>query len=300
MHWVPLKMLRGLMKKMAVSPVPKRPVGSVRDVSIDGPGGALILRIYQPAGEKVLRPLVVYFHGGGWFLGDLDGEDGACRDFCADLDCVVVSVDYRLAPEHRFPAAPDDCMAATRWAAAHAGELGADATRLALVGVSAGATLAITTALRCAAEGGPALHAIAPICPVTDLRAPSIHASRREFGIRKYGLTQRDVTYFTGLYLRDPDDALHPWVSPLLAPDLGSLPPCLLVTAQCDLLRDEGAALADAIAAAGAKVDYRCFAGLPHAFVGLGAVPIARRAIDEITAALGKLLEPRQFTITRP
>ena len=211
MHMVPLKWLRSLMKKMAVSPMPKRQVGFVRDVSIDGPGGALLLRIYQPAGEKVPRPLIVYFHGGGWILGDLDGEDGVCRDFCADLDCVLVSVDYRLAPEHRFPAAPDDCLAATRWAAAHAGELGADATRLALIGVSAGATLAIITALRCAAEGGPALHMIAPICPVTDLRAPSKHASRRQFGTRQYGLTQRDVAYFTGLYLRDPGDALHPW-----------------------------------------------------------------------------------------
>ena len=108
----------------------------------------------------------------------------------------------------------------------------------------------------------------------------------------------RDVAYFTGLYLRDPGDALHSWVSQLMAPDLGSLPPCLLVTAQCDLLRDEGAALAGAIAAAGVKVDYRCFAGLPHAFVGLGAVPIARRAIDDITAALAKLLEPVKSTIT--
>ena len=268
--------------------------------SIDGPGGALLLRIYQPAGEKVPRPLVVYFHGGGWFLGDLDGEDGVCRDFCADLDCVVVSVDYRLAPEHRFPAAPDDCLAATRWAAAHAGELGGDVTRLALAGVSAGATLAITTALRCGAEGGPALHAIAPICPVTDLRAPSKHASRRQFGTRQYGLTQRDVAYFTGLYLRDPGDALHPWVSPLLSPDLGSLPPCLLVTAECDLLRDEGAALAGAIAAAGVKVDCRCFAGLPHAFVAISAVPIARRAFDNLTAALAKLLEPTISTAVSP
>ena len=300
MHMVPLKWLRSLMRKMTVPPTPKRLVGSVRDVSIDGPGGALLLRIYQPAGENVQRPLIVYFHGGGWILGDLDGEDGVCRDLCADLDCVVVSVDYRLAPEHRFPAAPDDCLAATRWAAAHAGELGGDATRLALAGVSAGATLAITTALRCGAEGGPALHAIAPICPVTDLREPSNHASRREFGIRQYGLTQRAVVYFRGLYLRNSGDALHPWVSPLLAPDLGLLPPCLLVTAQCDLLRDEGAALAGAIAAAGVKVDYRCFAGLPHAFVGLGAVPIARRAIDDLTDALARLLESTNSTAMSP
>ena len=278
----------------ATSPLPIRTVGAVRDLSIDGPGGALPLRIYQPAGEKVPRPLVVFLHGGGWVLCGLDSHDEICRNLCADMDCVVVSVDYRLAPQHRFPAGADDCLAATRWAASHAGELGADAARLALVGDSAGATLAIATALRCAAEGGPALRAIAPLYPAADLRAPSIHASRREFGTRRnYGMTPREMAWYTGKYLRDAGDVLHPWVSPLLAPDLASLPPCLLVTAEVDALRDEGAALARAIAAAGVKVDYRCFTALPHGFMGFCAVPAARRAIDEVTAALAKLLELR-------
>ena len=140
-------------------------------------------------------PLVVFIHGGGWVLCGLESHDEICRNLCADMDCVVVSVDYRLAPQHRFPAGADDCLAATRWAAAsHAGELGADAARLALVGDSAGATLAIATALRCAAEGGPALRAIAPLYPAADLRAPSIHASRREFGTRRnYGMTPREM-----------------------------------------------------------------------------------------------------------
>lgn len=280
----------GIAAQAAASPFPKRPVGQVRDLSIAGPGGALPLRIYQPAGEKAPRPLVVYFHGGGWVLCGLDTHDDVCRDLCAEVNCVVVSVDYRLAPEHRFPAGADDCLAATRWAAAHAGELGADAARMALAGDSAGATLAITTALRCAAEGGLALRAIAPIYPASDLREPCMHASRQAFGTGEYGLSERDMRWFSGHYLRGPDDALHPWVSPLLSPDLGHLPPCLLATAQFDPLHDEGAALADAMAAAGVDVRYRSFDGLPHGFLNLGMAPAARRAIDDITATLAALL----------
>jgi acetyl esterase len=266
-------------------------VGQVRTIAIDGPGGALPLRIYQPENPRPRAPLVIYLHGGGFVLCDLETHDDICRQLCVRLAAVVVSVDYRLAPEHPFPAAIDDALAATRWAAANALALGADPARVAVMGDSAGGTLTLAVALRCASEQGPSLRMMAPIYPATDLREPSIHGSRERLGTGEYGMSARDLRWFTQQYLRSAEDAEHPWASPLLASDLAGLPPCVLVTAEFDPLKDEGAALADALAAAGVDVRYRCFARMPHGFFGLGAAPAAGRAFAEITALVAELLE---------
>jgi len=271
---------------------PARPVGSVQDLQIDGPGGALPLRIYRPEGPATDAPLVVFAHGGGFVLCDLDTHDDPCRDLCAELGAVVVAVDYRLAPEHPFPAGLNDTVAAFEWAVAQAVSLGASATRTALVGDSAGANLAVSAALRLATEGGPRPRVLGAIYPAADLRLPSPYASVRELGSGEYGLSERVMAYFSKLYLPRPEDASHPWVSPLLSQHLDQLPPCVLVTAEYDPLRDEGQALAARIQAAGVDIEHTCYEGLPHAFLNMAGVSsVAARACADFHARLRRRLE---------
>lgn len=212
-------------------------VASAVDRNMPGPAGPLRLRAYAPLGTGPF-PLLVFFHGGGGVVCDLDTHDALCRNLSAAAGCVVASVDYRLAPEHRFPAAPDDCLAAIRWGAEHAAELGADPARVAVAGDSAGGNLAAVTALRVRDEGGPRLAGQLLIYPATDLVLPAM-PTFVENG-EGYGLTARDVAWFRDKYLNDPAEAMHPHISPLRAPDLRSLPPALVITAEYDPLRDEG------------------------------------------------------------
>lgn len=263
---------------------PARHVDRVEDRSIGGPGGPLPLRLYRPS-TKASAPLLVFLHGGGHVLCNLDTHDDLCRDLSAELDAVVVSVDYRLAPEQPFPAAINDAVAAVHWAVAQATALGADAAQLCLVGDSAGANLAIAAALQMLEQGGPRPALLALIYPVTDMRADSgsRYRSRAEMGNGDYGLGQRQIAYLCGLYLPDAALGESPLATPLLSPRLHELPATLLSTAEYDALRDEGQALGDALAAAGVAVDQRCYAGLPHAFVQLvGASAAARAAWQDI------------------
>jgi acetyl esterase len=265
---------------------PARHVDRVEDRSIVGLGGPLPVRLYRPA-TKASAPLLVFLHGGGHVLCNLDTHDDLCRDLSAELDAVVVSVDYRLAPEHPFPAAINDAVAAVHWAVAQATTLGADAARLCLVGDSAGANLAIAAALQMLEQGGPRPALLALIYPVTDMRADSgsRYRSRAEMGNGDYGLGQRQIAYLCGLYLPDAELGESPLATPLLSPLLHALPATLLSTAEYDALRDEGQALGDALTAAGVAVDQRCYAGLPHAFVQLvGASAAARAAWQDILA----------------
>ena len=205
-------------------------VASVADRSIPGPAGPLGLRVYTPRGGSVPFPLLVFIHGGGFVVCDLGTHDALCRNLCAGAGCVVASVDYRLAPEHRFPAAPDDCLAATRWAAEHAAELGADPARVAVGGDSAGGNLAAVVALRVRDEGGPRLAAQLLLYPTTDAAAaamPSLVENAEGFG-----LTARDMAWFKGHYLADPAQTTNPHASPLRAADLRGLPPALVQTAE--------------------------------------------------------------------
>ena len=197
-------------------------VASVADRSIPGPAGPLGLRVYAPRGGTGPFPLLVFFHGGGFVVCDLGTHDALCRNLCAGAGCAVASVDYRLAPEHRFPAAPDDCLSATRWAGEHAAELGADPARVAVAGDSAGGTLAAVTALRVRDEGGPRLAGQLLVYPPTDLELPA-RPSLVE-NAEGYWLTSKDMAWFRSLYLNDPSEARHPHASPMHAAELGADP----------------------------------------------------------------------------
>jgi acetyl esterase len=217
-----------VMASMSGEPVP---IQSTVDRRIPGPGGEIPVRAYTPAGSG-LRPLLVYFHGGGWVLGSLDTHDGICRELANGAGCVVVSVDYRLAPEHKFPAAADDCYAATQWAAAHAVELGAEATRLAVGGDSAGGNLAAVVAQMARDRGGPPIVFQLLIYPATVAAFDSPSYRQNAEG---YLLTAADMRWFWEHYLNGPADADNPYASPLRAKNLTGPPPALVITAEFDL-----------------------------------------------------------------
>ncbi len=261
------------------------PEEEVEDRTIAGPAGPLRLRIYRP-GVTAPAPVVAFFHGGGWVIGDIDTHDGSCRILSRRTGAVVVSVDYRLAPENRFPAALDDCDAATTWVATHAADLGADPTRLGVAGDSAGGNLAAAVTLRARARGGPAICAQALVYPGVDFTEvrPSVVANGEG-----YLLTAAAIRWFSAQYLGDHDPS-DPEASPLLA-DLAGLPPAVVATAEFDPLHDEGRAYADALIDAGVAVDLLDFPGLVHGFMGLGALsPGSARATDEVWAAFAALL----------
>jgi acetyl esterase len=261
---------------------PGADVAEVRDVSVPGPGGEIGVRVYRPEGEGPL-PLVAYLHGGGWVIGSLDGFDPLCRALANASGAVIASIDYRLAPEHPFPAAPDDARAAVRWLAEHAEELGGDPARLGIAGDSAGGNLATVTARRLRDDGGPALRFQALIYPVCDsaLNTPSY----REFE-QGFGLSAESMQRFWNLYL-DGSDGRHADASPLHAPDLSGLPPAFILTVAADVLRDEGEAYARALEAAGVPVTLRRYDGPIHGFFRwLAKSRLSREAVAEVGAAL--------------
>jgi len=263
---------------------PAAAIASAAEQVVAGPGGGLRLRIYRPLGAGPF-PLLVFFHGSGFVLCSLDTHDGICRNLCAGGGCVVVSVDYRLAPEHKFPAGLDDCVFATRWAADHAAVLDADAHRMGIAGDSAGGNLAAAAALRLRDEGGPALCGQLLIYPVTDYHTPGT-ASYRE-NAEGYGLTRDTMVWFWDHYLADPADAANPLASPLRADSLADLPPALVVTAEYDPLRDEGEAYAARLRAAGVPVAMSRWDGMNHGFFfWVGVVDRAADAMAESCAWL--------------
>ena len=261
----------------------KERVHAVEDRTIPGPAGEIPVRIYRPSAATGL-PVLVYFHGGGWVICDLETHDPTCRAISNGADCVVVSVDYRLAPEHKFPAAADDAYAATAWVAAHASELGADASRVAVGGDSAGGNLTAAVALMARDRGGPPLAFQVLIYPVLDLASES--ASRKENG-EGYFLTAAGMTWYEEQYLRDDADRKNVLASPLLADDLAGLPPALVVTAEYDPLRDEGEAYGRRLNEAGVPATVSRYDGMFHGFLAFaGALDGATRAQGEVFAAL--------------
>ena len=273
-------------------PQPAAPV-EVADRAIDGPAGPVPVRVYRRPGASAGAPLVVYFHGGGWVVCNLDTHDALCRRIALGADAVVVSVDYRLAPEHRFPAAPDDCAAATRWAVTHAAELGADPRRWVLAGDSAGGNLAAAVALRLRDEDGPRASGQLLVYPVTD--HPTAGFESYSAFADGYGLTRDVMTWFWDLYLGESPDAaraaaLSPQAVPLRAPDLRGLPPALVITAEYDVLRDEGEAYAARLREAGVPVEAERFAGMHHGFFNWGGVlDGADRAVARACDWIGQL-----------
>jgi len=263
---------------------PLEKIGRVEDLNIPHPARPIPIRVYTPTGDGPF-PCLVYFHGGGWVVCDLDTHDAICRAIARRSGAVVVAVDYRLSPEHKFPAAVEDCYAATLWAAANAKRLAVDPRRIAVGGDSAGGTLSTVMCLKSRDEGGPAIALQVLVYPVTNL-ASFDTPSYSEFD-EGYYLTRTEMEWFRSHYLARAEDALGPYASPLLAPDLRGLPPALVITAECDPLRDEGEAYAKRMAEAGVEVTCTRYAGMIHPFFSLGgAFSQGRRAIDQVAAAV--------------
>jgi len=255
-------------------------VADAEDRVIPGPAGLLGLRVYTPL-EATPGPLpgLIFLHGGGFVCGDLDTHDPLCRILCADSGCRVIAVDYRLAPEHLFPAAVADVHAATLWVLEHARELMVDPTRVAIAGDSAGATLAAVVCQLVGRSEGARLAAQLLLCPILDWSADT--PSRRAFA-QGYLLDTAAMARELACYLPAGQDAAHPHVSPLRVTDLRGQPPAYLHTAEFDPLRDEGAAYAERLRTAGVAVEHTCHGGMVHLFYGLGSVvPYAREMLRQ-------------------
>jgi acetyl esterase len=285
---IDLALLRAGMESPALlSPGDPEPVERVAERSVPGPGGAIRVRVYTPKGRGP-HPVLVYFHGGGFVLCSLDTHDGTCRSLANASGALVVSVDYRLAPEHRFPAAPEDCYAATRWVAEHAAQIGGDPSRVAVAGDSAGGNLAAVVALMARDRGGPALRFQLLIYPVTDCDFGT--ASYRE-NAEGYFLTTGMMRWFWSQYLAEPAAGAEAYASPLRAGNLRGLPPALCITAQYDPLRDEGEAYARRLREAGVAAALSRYDGMFHGFFGMSAqLDAAKRAVAEAGDALRKAL----------
>jgi len=285
------KEARQLFRDTRPASTPQPPaIGAVRNLPAEGPAGVIPLRLYRPRGvaDTTALPVFVYFHGGGWVIGDLDTHDVLCRQLAAEAGVSVVSVDYRLAPEHKFPAAVDDAWAATRWIVGHAGQLAIDPTRVAVGGDSAGGNLAAVVALMARDAGGPTLALQVLQYPVTDLSAET--RSYQDFA-EGYTLTRTGMRWFKAHYLDKPEDARDWRVSPLLAPSLAGVAPALIVTAGFDPLRDEGTAYAERLRDAGVTVDYVCYGGMLHGFTPMGKlIETGNRAVTLIAGALRQAL----------
>lgn len=265
------------------------PLPSVRAVTVPGAAGDLAARLYSPvAGDETL-PLLLFFHGGGWVLGGLDSHDAPCRHLCRDGRIRVLSVDYRLAPEHTFPAAADDALAVLRHVLAEPGRYHADPDRIAVGGDSAGGNITASACVRLAGAGerGPAFQLL--VVPAVDFSRRT--RSREMFG-EGYFLTEAHMDFYERSYLRTDADRTDPVASPLLAGDLSGLPPTHVSTAGFDPLRDEGEAFARAVEAAGVPVTLRRHASIVHPFLNtIGISRASRVALDEIVADLRAALE---------
>ena len=270
---------RAQMREMIPALGEPEAVAAVADRTLPGPVGEIPVRVYTPERAATL-PVLVYFHGGGWVIGDIETHDGLCRSLARSSGSLIVSVDYRLAPEHKYPAAVEDAYAATRWVAENAVSLGADPERIAVGGDSAGGNLAAVAALMARERGGPRLTFQLLIYPVTDhsFDTPSYHENAEGCLLRREAMA-----WFWNQYLSRPEEGKEPHASPLRAPDLSGLPPALVITAEYDPLRDEGEAYARWLEAAGVPVTLTRHDGMIHGFL-----PQGRAAIDEAGAALAE------------
>ena len=262
------------------------PVARVEEQMIPGPGGSIRLRLYWPkaAGAGSAVPAIVYYHGGGHVIGSLDTHDFVARNLCAGAEALVASVDYRMGPEHKFPAAVEDSFAALEWVHANAKALGADPDRIGVHGDSAGANLAAVVALMARDAGGPRLRLQSLVYPVADYTMST--PSYEEFAIGYGILTRNAMVWFRDHYLRSPKDAEDWRASPIKAPSLAGVAPAVVITAECDILHDDGERYAAALRGAGVPVEYREYPGMIHAFFGMvPAVDDAMNAQRAVWAA---------------
>jgi len=278
---------RVMFKELAMTDGEPVAVASIEDRTVSGPNGEVPVRIYRPEGAGPVGVLV-WIHGGGWVIGDLDTADPTARKLCASSEVVVVSVDYGLAPEHPAPEPLQDCWSVLEWVAAHAAEIGGDASRLAVGGDSAGGNLAAVIAQRSAAEGGPQLLLQALVYPVTDLTMSQPSYIENGEG---YFLTAKGMAWFTAHYLSGGAEARDAEQSPLFAQDLAGVAPAVVVTAEFDPLRDEGEAYAAKLEAAGVPVTVQRYDGMVHGFFSMSSItPVADQAVDMVADALRNAL----------
>ncbi|MBU6296906.1 MAG: alpha/beta hydrolase [Alphaproteobacteria bacterium] len=264
------------------------PIGKIQNRDMPGPGGNIALRLYTPvaAGGEAL-PAVVYFHGGGFVIGDLESHDAICRLLAEQSGARVIAVDYRLAPEHKFPAAVEDAFAAVNWVEANAADIGVDANRIAVAGDSAGGTLSAVVCQLAKAQGGPSIAAQLLMFPVTQLGGS--FSSLHEFAAG-YFLEKQTMDWFFGHYLPAWADLSDARLSPLLAESVGGLPPAYVMLGGCDPLHDEGLAYAEKLRAAGVPVTIADYPGMVHCFIFLQAiVPQAYTALTDAANALRRV-----------
>ena len=260
------------------------PVANIENRKIPGRGGEIPIRIYTPEGSGPC-PGVVYFHGGGWVICDLDTHDNVCRAIARRAGAVVVAVDYRLAPEHRFPAALEDCLDVTRWVAANATSLRIDSRRLVVAGDSAGGTMATVIATKARDAGSPAIALQVLVYPAINLSAADT-SSHQEFA-EDHFLTRSVMEWFVSQYFAKETDKMNPDASPKFIKDLRGVSRALVITAECDPLCDEGEDYAKRLQESGVPVTLTRYDGMIHPFLNfLGASPTAQKAVDQIAAAI--------------
>ncbi len=287
---IPLELAREqVIKGFAKMKIPVKQVSSTRNILARCECGDIPVRIYTPYGQGPF-PVMVFFHGGGWVLFNLDTYDPICTHLCSSAGCIVASVDYRLSPEFKFPAAIDDCFEAVKWISEHCNEWNGDPGSLNLAGDSAGGNLATVVAIRIRDEGGPVIKSQVLIYPATDYLQPE-KPSHIKFS-EGYGITMNDLRWFWDKYLEKEEDASNPWAAPLLAHDLSGLPPSYVIVSGYDPLRDEGILYAERLKEAGVRVHLSVYEDMIHGFLSyLGILKQAATAIEEISGWIKKINE---------
>jgi acetyl esterase len=271
--------LTGMLAELGGEPAT---VGDVRDVTIPVDGGEIPARVYSPDTTGI-HPIVVFYHGGGWVIGDLDSHDRVARQLCNDVDAVVVVPHYRMGPEFRFPTAPQDCAATLRWVVDNAGALDADGSRVALCGDSAGGNLTAVVSQMARDAGGPAVAFQAMVYPATNMTAEGGSLDENATG---YFLERDDIGWFMDHYI-DEDDRKHPLASPALHGDLGNLPPAFITTCEFDPLRDDGEAYGAALAANGVPVEVKRYDGMIHGVLNMtGVIDGGREMLSDVASRL--------------
>ena len=278
---------RAAYAALAVARTGTGDVATTEDLAVPGPGGDVPVRVYRPGGAEAPAPVCVFFHGGGWVIGSIETHDALCKALAARSGVVVVSVEYRLSPEAPYPAPLEDCLAATRWVADNASDLGVDRGRLAVAGDSAGGNLAAAVAIRARDEGGPGIAFQLLLYPVVD---HSFDQPSYVENAEGYFRTADAMRWFSGHYLGGASPT-EPLAAPLHAPDLAGLPPALVLTAEYDPLRDEGEAYGARLSEAGVHATVRRYDGMVHGFVSMYAlIDAGSRGLDESAAALREAL----------
>lgn len=275
---------RKFIRDLFAPPGERESVRKIEDLAVQTEGVEIPMRIYTPAGGSGPLPVLVYLHGGGWVIGDIETYDIPCRALANGAGCIVASVDYRLAPEHKFPIPAEDCYRAVNWVARNTALFGGDPARIAIGGDSAGGNLSAVVTLMARDRGGPKIVFQLLIYPVTNY---ALNTTSYRTNADGYMLTKGAMEWFWNHYLSSPDDGANPYASPLRATNLAGLPPALVITAEYDPLRDEGIAYADKLRAAGVHVTHTYYEGMIHGFFTMGHIlERGKEAIDEACTAL--------------